>query len=213
MEMGDSFYIGNLNSPLVKGVQFVNETGLVYYLSGTPTHQVNGIYNGGEILLSALRAGEAGNSIQIQEYQCSFGGGLYAYTPYLTGGMAVGTTGDAVVALGAFTGSTSTLLTGSGSYQQIMSGNATGLFLYTRTFTGAWDVQTGLNPFTLVSMKAAGTFSANAFSGSLSLPPNSQMTLRIISSGDNINTDAARLIVSGSEILNPITQTLISPNG
>lgn len=208
MSLGSSFYLGSFSSPLVKGVQFVNETGLVYYLSGAPQHMVNGVYDGGIINLTATPQGVLGNGIQIQEYQCEQGAGLYAFSSFLTGGTANGTTGDAVVSIGTFTGAPGFTITGSGAYVLNVAGTGQGTFLYTRTFTGAWDFYTGIDADNLVSLKAPGQFNGNTISGSGSFSPNSQMTIRIINRNDGLTTDQAQLIITGTDVLNAINQTL-----
>lgn len=79
---------------------------------------------------------------------------------------------------------------------------ATGL----ETFTGIWDLYTGVDAGTLVSMKGSNQYSSNIISGSGLFPANSSVNLQITYSGFSGN--AVQLVISGSQVLNPINQTL-----
>lgn len=71
-------------------------------------------------------------------------------------------------------------------------------------FTGTWALATGIMANSLVSV--AG-LSSNTLSGSGQFPPNSFVNFDIIYSGASTGIDIARFMVSGSQVLNPISQT------
>jgi hypothetical protein len=199
------FYIGVENIPIVKGLQYYNETGLAYYLSGTAAHKVFAKYEDNIIKLESRVSGADGNGIFIKNYSCG-ATGLTLYTPFLTGGGNIGTTGNVVYGLNQpFSGIISTTATGSGNYVQFASGNEVGNFTFTRTFTGSWDLYTGLIPGAL--MKVAE--SSSIISGRANLSSNSYLIFEVGHSDSDFNTETARLTISGSDIINPI-QTLIS---
>lgn len=208
MSYGDVVYIGSLTSPLEKGLQFINETGLVYYLSGAPEHQVLGYYDDGVVKLTAQLSGLAGNGIPIQPYNCNFY--PFEYTPFLTGAQDVGITGDVVYPIGPYTGNLSFVITGSGLYQKSINGTGNGEFFYTKTYTGSWDILTGFTQTGLRSLKTNGSFNENTISGSGLLPPNSSIIFSIIHSGDGLTADIANLIITGDLVLNPINQQIFN---
>jgi len=212
MSLGFSFYIGNLATPIIKGVQFINETGLIYYLSGAPQHLVNGVYNNNYITLTSLYSGTLGNGIFVQENDCSQGAGFYSYSSFLTGGTNNGTTGVVVVPIQTFSGATQITITGSGDYAKFISNTGNGIFTYTRSFTGSWDFATGVDGNNLVSLKNTNQYNSNIFSGSGFFAPNSSMTVRITNLSDQVEIDVAQFIISGQEVLNPINQLIYSPN-
>jgi hypothetical protein len=74
------------------------------------------------------------------------------------------------------------------------------------TFTGAWNLFTGNNVSSLVSLYSAGTYSTGLISGSGVFPPNSGINFQVTYSG--ISGNQAQLVISGGDILNPINQTL-----
>lgn len=74
------------------------------------------------------------------------------------------------------------------------------------TFTGVWNLFTGINPDSLVSLYSVGTYSTGLISGAGTFAPNSQMTFQVVYSG--VSGNAATLLISGQDVLNPITQTL-----
>ena len=169
---------------------------------------MRGVYNGGQINLTATSNGTAGNGLPIQPYTCGPGAGFYAYTPFLTGGANIGSTGASVVPVGPYTGLFSAVLMASGSYSVPVSGNQAGVFSYTRTFTGAWDVLTGIDATSLVSLKRPGNYDDNTISGQGVFPANSSMIFQLVHSGDRVNTDGVALLISGLGILNPVVQSL-----
>lgn len=73
-------------------------------------------------------------------------------------------------------------------------------------FTGVWNLFTGVNSINLVSMLSAGTYSTGLMSGRGTFPPNSQMTFQVSYVG--VSGNAANLLISGTDVLNPISQTL-----
>lgn len=111
---------------------------------------------------------------------------------------------------GGFAGATyPTILTfslqyvsGSGAFV-----NATGA-PYVKTFTGSWSFFTGLDSSSLVQLPEIN--SQSMISGSGSFAPNSQMTFQVTHNIIDTNQDSARLIISGAEVLNPISVILIN---
>lgn len=81
---------------------------------------------------------------------------------------------------------------------------------YSDSFTGTWDLLTGVNASSLVSLKSLGSFNADTISGSGHFSPNSQMFMTIIGSGTGVNSNSAQFILSGTEVVNPINQVIIS---
>ncbi len=75
------------------------------------------------------------------------------------------------------------------------------------TFTGVWNLSTGAAPDSLVSFLSAGTYSTGLMSGSGQFAPNSQVAFQVTYSG--LSGNAAALVISGANVLNPINQTLI----
>lgn len=206
LQRNDSFYIGVMDIPIVRGLQYNNETGLIYYLSGQPLHMVEGLFSGGNVYLTSRIQGTAGNGIFIRQGQCDFGS--FISSPFLTGGFNSGTTGNSVVPISPFTGALNFILTGSGNYSGLISGNSAGTFLYTTTFTGGWDLLTGLTNTSLVSMKSIGNYNANVISGLGSLTPNGPFNFQINHTRNTLTPDYAFLIISGSGVVNPIIQIL-----
>lgn len=74
------------------------------------------------------------------------------------------------------------------------------------TFTGVWDMLTGVDLASLVSLKSQGYYSTGMISGSGMFSSNGNFALQINFTG--FSGDAAQLIISGSEITNPINQIL-----
>ncbi len=76
------------------------------------------------------------------------------------------------------------------------------------TFTGSWDFLTGTTPNTLVSLKQPGQYDTGMISGSGSFQPNSSVSFQIVHNITGSNHDGCRLVISGSEVLNPIARNL-----
>jgi hypothetical protein len=205
----DYFYIGNLFNPLVKGTQFFNETGLVYYLSGnTNVYNVKGYYDAisTNIYLEALSSGTLGNGLPVISGNCDQGS--FLSSQFLTGGVNIGNTGLSLIAVSNWTGNIVDVITGSGNYNNILSGFSTGLFVYTKTFTGNWDLLTGLSSTSLVSLKRPGNYDDNTISGSGLFPPNQSVTIQIINTLDLVNQQTANLIISGYQVIDPYNVNL-----
>lgn len=206
LQRGDYFYVGVQSIALTKGVQFVNETGLVAYFSGAPQHEVNSYYDGSVVQLIALASGTAGNGVFVRSGNCQ--AGFFTATPFLTGGANNGTTGLAVIPTSPFSGSLSFTITGSGTYSTLISGFGTGTFIYTKTFTGDWDLLTGLNAGALVSLKQPGSFNVNSISGSGNFAPNSSLVFQVAHARNPFVTEVALLTISGAGVLSGISQLL-----
>lgn len=206
LQNDDILYIGVESSPLIKGFQFVNATGLSYYLSGTSQHKVSSYVSNDVVYLQSLFSGTLGNGIFVRTGNCNMGTALLS--PWLTGGQNIGTTGNVVVPIGSFSGYGSLNLTGSGSYSAPLSGTMSGLFYYTKTFTGSWDLLTGASSTSLVSLKRPGNYSPTMISGSGNFPPNSFVNFQIENPSDGINVSSARLRISGNRVANAINQVI-----
>lgn len=203
---GDFFYIGTLDSPIMKGIQFNNETGLVYYLSGAPEHQVSSYASGSIIFLSSLSlSGTRGNGILVQPNSCNIGTMSYSS---LTGGINIGSTGNTVFPISPYFGQISQTITGSGNYVVSASGFGQGIFYYTKTFTGQWDILTGINSQSLISIKTNPNITSTSIQASGIFPPNSYVNFQVNHLANQYSTDTSALILSGSSVLNPIYTTL-----
>lgn len=73
-------------------------------------------------------------------------------------------------------------------------------------FTGVWNLFTGNSVTSLVSLYSAGTYSTGLISGVGSFAPNSGINFQVIYSG--VSGNQAQLVISGGDVLNPISQTL-----
>jgi len=205
LSLGSSFFIGIESTPLVNGLQFSNQTGLIYYLSGAPQHKVNSRIDGSIILLESLFSGEAGNGIFIRNFECN-NGGLMNYTPFLTGGINFGTTGSEVYSINQpFSGLISTVGTGSGNYILSVTDDLPGSFSFTRTFTGAWDLFTGLSQASLIKVPEIND---SLISGRATLNPNSSIIFQINHSDSSFNIDSVKFTVTGTDVLNPLITTI-----
>lgn len=206
LSLGSSFYIGVESTPLVKGLQFNNETGLVFYLSGATEHKVSSYFSGGLIYLNSLFSGELGNGIFVRNFDCDTTD-LTAYSPFLTGGINFGATGNDVYGINQpFTGIISTIATGSGDYILPVTAIQVGTFTFTRTFTGAWDLYTGLSQ---ASLSSVPEINDSLISGRAILQPNSSVIFQINHQDSDFNTETAKFTISGADIINS-TFNLIS---
>lgn len=77
-------------------------------------------------------------------------------------------------------------------------------------FTGVWDLQTGVDANTLVSLKRPGNYNAVGISGSGLFAPNSQVAFLVSHQIQSGRQDAAQLIISGNEVINPINSLMIN---
>ena len=203
IQYDDFFYIGIESTPLVRGLQFSNETGLVYYLSGAPQHKVSSYYSGNLVYLNSLYSGTQGNGTFIRNGGCNLGS-LVA-SEFLTGGTDIGTTGNSVYSIGQpFSGYISTVATGSGNYVLPVTATGVGVFTFTRTFTGAWDLYTGLSQTTLQKVAEFNEY----LSGSAVFAPNSSVVFQIDHQDSTFNVEGARLIITGENVINPINQII-----
>lgn len=75
-----------------------------------------------------------------------------------------------------------------------------------QTFTGVWNLFTGNNVNSLVSLYSAGTYSTGLISGVGTFPPNSGINFQVVYSG--VSGNQAQLVISGTDVLNPINQTI-----
>lgn len=207
MQNGDYFYITSLTDPLIRGFQFFNETGLVSYLSGkSNVHKVKSYYEDGIVYLESLYSGTEGNGQIISPGNCGFGEFLSSLQLY--GGENIGETGFYAVAVEPFWGDVQITLTGSGNYNGIISSESNATFRYVKTFTGAWDIKTGMSEDSLTSLKRPGFFDSNMISGSGLLPPNSFFIMAIQHNGDGFTEDTFRLTISGDNVVAPIQQEI-----
>lgn len=188
---------------------FQTTTDLVKCMSGATLLGVNGIVRSTNIVdLTATVAGTSSNVIAIT------GGEFLGSDPitmpgsgFMSGGKgAIGPTGLAVIPIGVFTGSQSIVITGSGIYNKIISGSIPGF--YTKTFTGSWDLLTGVDTNSMISLENLGQFNQTTISGIGICPPNSSIIMQVVHNIVDTNQDACQLVISGIDILNPINQIL-----
>lgn len=78
------------------------------------------------------------------------------------------------------------------------------------TFTGVWDLKTGVDATTLVSLKVPGGFNSVGISGSGLFAPNSQVAFLVSHQFQTGRQDAAQLVISGREVINPINSLLVN---
>jgi len=83
---------------------------------------------------------------------------------------------------------------------------------YIKTFTGSWDFLTGIAPGALISMKRPGNYNEISISGKAIFPPNSFVNFQLVHYTSGLNDDVGQLVISGSEVLNPINQTITQTN-
>ncbi len=208
---GDTIYIATSGTPIVNGFQYHNITGLSGYLnSNTNTHK--SFVSSGTTTTLYLRStisGSLGNNIYISPNSCNVGQ-LSNYSPFLSSGIDIGSTGVGVVAVGIFTGQVVTVITGSGDYSALMTGRKDGIFTYTKTFTGQWDIITGNLTNTGISLKTNPNFNTTGISGSGLFPANSYFTIQIIHRYNPYSQDAAQLIISGDYVVDPQIAILIN---
>lgn len=197
-------FIGNNDTPILKGLQYNNETGLVYYLNTNPEHKVKASYDDNLIKLEANISGTQGNLISISDYACSISK-LFSYTPFLLGGEDIGSTGNIVYSNSLFTGIVSCSSMNSGYYVDSVTGIKEGTFRYIRTFSGSWDLLTGLSNANLVPIKKK----SDIISGIATVSPNSNMFFEIRHYNSYLNIEKANFVVSGKYILNPINKLII----
>jgi hypothetical protein len=172
-------------------------TGIAPCLSGFTEVGVNGVYDGASIIrLTALTAGVDGNDIVISSDWVSPGDGNL-----IGGADGIGSTGVVVYPIGQpYTGAFPTLITGSGLY----SGYITGLtnVISTKTFSGSWAMYTGTAASSLVPIPLLG----DSYRATGIFPPNTYINWQVGYSG--VSGDSAALVISGADVLNPISQTL-----
>ena len=87
------------------------------------------------------------------------------------------------------------------------SGNFSG---YSKTFTGSWDLLTGVDASSLYSAKLPGQYNTTSISGSGSFAPNSFMVFQVTHNILDANQDSSQLLISGQYVINPINQTLVN---
>jgi len=189
-------------SPLVN--IFTTLTEMVSCISGAAGWLgLNAVISGSSLVyFTSLAAGTIGNSALLDDD----GGFGWPGAGYLTGGSIGPATTGFVVPIGPYTGYLNTTLTGSGNYSSIATGSA--LYPYNKTFSGSWDFLTGVGQNSLVSMK--NSLSNTKMTGAGIFDPNSLVNFQITHNIIDDNNDSVRLVISGAQVLNPITQTLIN---
>lgn len=199
----DVIYIGVESTPIMKGLQFNDLTGLNYYLNNNSQHKVKSIIDNDVIYLEAAYSGTEGDGIFVRYEPCNFGN-LYSYSPFLTGGQNIGSTGNIVYGVSQFVGLVNTKITGSGNYRLPVTDVAPGLFSFTRTFTGSWDLLTGLAGQPLVLVNKYNTL----ISGRGNFQPNSNMVFQINHYDSEFNQDGVNFTISGNDVINPIIKEI-----
>ena len=203
LRKNDYFYIGVESTPIVKGLQYNDSTGLSYYLNNNSEHQVTSFSSGDVNYLESIFSGSIGNGIFIRNGLCNVGDSPN-FSNSLTGGIDIGTTGNAVYFTQPFTGFIDLLMTGSGNYIQPVAGNKPGVFSFSRTFTGSWDLLTGTSESDLANVPKY----SNVISGRAVFPANSSVLFQINHYDSYLTSDGALFSISGSGVINPISQII-----
>ncbi len=152
------------------------------------------------LFFTSLYPGTTGNNIFLEDDGQGFPG-----AGFLIGGSNGGIASSGIMApLSTYTGKLNIILTGSGSYQNIITGGSSSA--YYKTFSGSWDFMSGLDQNSLISMNHGS--SPNKITGAGLFDPNSSVIFQVTHNIIDGNQDSARLIISGSGVLNPIIQTL-----
>jgi len=162
--LNDFLYVGNPDIALAYGISYTGQLDLVNYLnSNTGLHKVTAISNGGDIKLTSLVPGSSGN---LPVFVDSSNGGSMSVIS-INGGQDLGS-GVELTPLGNFKAFMNRDFLGTGIFSKLVSGLGTGLYSGlpdAKTFTGTWDMLTGLTIDSLVSVKSGGYFDTNRFSG------------------------------------------------
>lgn len=200
----DTIYVGVESTPIVKGLQYFNPTGLTYYLNNQSEHKVTATTTAEVVYLNSRFSGTLGNDTFVRPDSCNLGA-LFGYSQNLTGGSNIGDTGNIVYAISNFTGLVTTTITGSGDYVLPVTAVEPGSFAFNRTFTGSWDLYTGLAGLPLVKVQEF----SDTISGVGLFSANSSMVFQVDHQDSDFNQEGVTLLISGSGVLNPIT-TIIS---
>lgn len=154
------------------------------------------------LFFTSLYAGTTGNHIFLND-----DGGGWPGAGFLTGGASGTIAGSGImIPLSPYTGKLNIIITGSGNYSNIISG--TNSNAYYKTFSGSWNFMSGIDQNSLISMNNGS--SPNKMTGAALFNPNSSIIFQVTHNIIDSNQDAAKLIISGSSVLNPIIQTLIN---
>jgi hypothetical protein len=81
-----------------------------------------------------------------------------------------------------------------------------------KTFTGSWDMYTGLSLSSLASVKSATTVTDTQFSGVGVFQPNSFVAFQIVHHISGENTDVAKLTITGIDVINNMTYLITGVN-
>jgi len=177
---------------------FINVPGLVQLVSGISYDLELSCYSTGNyIFFTSTVPGTTGNNAEVI-YENYAGPGQ---DNLLIGGHDRYSTGR-LQPIGLYSGvALPFTITGSGYYQQAFSGIS---YTTSNTATGTIDFLTGVNFSSLVSMNIYN--STSIITGSGIFPSNSSISLQVVHSNISGQTFDSRLIISGSQILNPINQ-------
>jgi len=117
--------------------------------------------------------------------------------------------GTPVVPYGHYTGLYPLILTGSGSYEKLMT--QAGSVFY-KSFTGAWSMQTGIDLTSLYDMPLTSNSAGTRMVGSGNFQPNSFMNFKLHHIISGTNSDSTIFTISGNLVSNPISGILNMPN-
>lgn len=181
--------------------RWLNSTDVVQAISGSFVggYLMNGVASGsGFAHITSVIPGTGGNRNEFFQDDTLI---------VLKGGTTIGV-GTTALAVGTYTGGCDLAFTGSGTYSSVLTQTGS---VYYKTFTGTWDLYTGLSMATLATTKIPGGFTSEQILVTGSFPPNSQISFQVVHNLIDDRPDGARLIISGMKVLNAIDQLLSQP--
>lgn len=177
-------------------------SGLIQCLSGWNQNsaiRMNGTMSGsGTIFFDSTFRGTGGNRVTLTTSWPAPGSG------FLTGGLESNPMpGIGVFPVGPYTGFANMTITGSGQYSSVISGLT--YFPITKSFTGAWNMMTGINSAALYPLSVIINQATTKISGGGTFNPNSFINFQLNHINSGTNSDSARLTISGDLVYNSIS--------
>lgn len=214
-QKNDLLFIGNPNIALGYQTDYFSASNLSFYLNNnTGKHLVISSFSGNTIYLTGINKGNSGNSTILQTSPHNVGS-ITLSNSTLIGGIDLGL-GTLVTPNSNFTGLLNQTFYSTGLVNQPVSGLGTGIYNYiqnSKTFTGTWDMLTGLSINNLVDVISLNNFNSTNISGTvyssnidafyIYLPYNNNTSINDVISlnitGIGLNTGIS-LIISGNLI-------------
>ncbi len=151
-QINDLLYIYDTNYAIINGYSYTDINSLSSFInSNSSIYNVNSTVNGSQVILTSLILGAPGNSILFYTDSANMGN-MSTTGPNLRSGVSLGI-GNPTIPLSISSGYLNQTLVGSGNYNQNVTGQITGTGLvldFVKTFTGTWNLETGLTPDTNV---------------------------------------------------------------